>query len=248
MALLVCTEALSITNTVFFFKHLLKSSIHAITVSVSKKTVKRILKFLMFSWHRVKKKVKGSPDPAQYQQKKEALDKLKQEDEQGLIDLRFVDESGFCLNPYVPYAWQEEGSSIEIETTISERLNVLGLLNLHNDLKSYTFETSITTETVIACIDDFSKCLKKKTVLVIDNASVHTSKAIKAKIPQWQEKGLELFYLPTYSPELNLIEILWRFMKYEWIEFYAYKSWENLIEYVENVLRNFGEKYIINYG
>ncbi|KJR40052.1 transposase, partial [Candidatus Magnetoovum chiemensis] len=104
------------------------------------------------------------------------------------------------------------------------------------------------TETVIACIDDFSKCLKKKTVLVIDNASVHTSKAIKAKIPQWQEKGLELFYLPTYSPELNLIEILWRFMKYEWIEFYAYKSWENLIEYVENVLRNFGEKYIINYG
>ncbi|KJR41963.1 hypothetical protein MCHI_002136 [Candidatus Magnetoovum chiemensis] len=37
-------------------------------------------------------------------------------------------------------------------------------------------------------------------------------------------------------------------MKYEWIEFYAYKSWENLIEYVENVLRNFGEKYIINYG
>lgn len=57
-----------------------------------------------------------------------------------------------------------------------------------------------------------------------------------------------IFPLPTYSPELNLIEILWRFIKYEWIEFDAYKSWEHLVEYVENVIKNFGEKYIINFG
>ena len=65
---------------------------------------------------------------------------------------------------------------------------------------------------------------------------------------QRAEKGLEIFNLPTYSPELNLIEILWRFMKYEWIEFDAYKSLENLVDYLENIIRNFGEKYIINFG
>ena len=85
-------------------------------------------------------------------------------------------------------------------------------------------------------------------ILVIDNAPTHTSKAFEAKIDEWKEKGLEIFNLPTYSPELNLIEILWRFMKYEWIEFDAYKSLENLVDYLENVIRNFGEKYIINFG
>ena len=37
-------------------------------------------------------------------------------------------------------------------------------------------------------------------------------------------------------------------MKYEWIEFDAYKSLENLVDYLENIIRNFGEKYIINFG
>ena len=40
-------------------------------------------------------------------------------------------------------------------------------------------------------------------------------------------------------------EILWRFIKYEWIELDAYKSWTHLVNYVENVLQNFGEKYKI---
>nr|MDJ0745045.1 IS630 family transposase [Xenococcaceae cyanobacterium MO_167.B27]MDJ0746701.1 IS630 family transposase [Xenococcaceae cyanobacterium MO_167.B27]MDJ0747317.1 IS630 family transposase [Xenococcaceae cyanobacterium MO_167.B27] len=43
-------------------------------------------------------------------------------------------------------------------------------------------------------------------------------------------------------------EILWRFMKYEWIETSAYSSWKNLVEYVEKVLKNFGTKYTINFA
>lgn len=217
-------------------------------ISVSKKTLKRILKAMKFSWHRIRKKVKGEPDHAEYQQKKEALKELKSQNEQGLIDLYYFDESGFCLDPYVPYAWQEIGDPIEIETTKSKRLNVVGFMNLYNDLKAYSIECSVDTEVVVACIDDFCRYLRKKTVLVIDNASTHTSKAFEAKIHEWKEKDLEIFYLPTYSPELNLIEILWRFIKYEWIEFDAYKSWKHLVEYVENIIKNFGEKYVINFG
>jgi hypothetical protein len=40
----------------------------------------------------------------------------------------------------------------------------------------------------------------------------------------------------------------WRFMKYEWIEFTAYKSWSHLVDHVENVLQNFGEKYKITFA
>ncbi len=51
----------------------------------------------------------------------------------------------------------------------------------------------------------------------MDQASIHTSHAILV-LAEWQEKQLEIFWLPTYSPHLNLIEILWRFMKYEWMK------------------------------
>jgi len=47
---------------------------------------------------------------------------------------------------------------------------------------------------------------------------------------------------------LNLIEILWRFMKYEWIEWWAYKNWLHMGEYVENILKKFGIEYKINFS
>jgi transposase len=100
---------------------------------------------------------------------------------------------------------------------------------------------------VIHCLDDFCTHLQGPTVLVTDNASIHTSEAVQAKIPAWEKKGLAIFYLPAYSPELNLIEILWRFMKYEWIEFWAYTSWDQLVAYVEEVLKHYGDKYKINF-
>lgn len=76
----------------------------------------------------------------------------------------------------------------------------------------------------------------------------HTSKKIKEKEEEWRQKNLEIFYLSTYSPQLNLIEILWKFMKYEWIEIDAYQCWDNLVNYVEKVIRQFGEEYVINFA
>jgi len=57
--------------------------------------------------------------------------------------------------------------------------------------------------------------LEKKTVLLMEQASIQTSDKIMEKIEEWKRKNLEIFWLPAYSPKLNLIEILWRFIKYE---------------------------------
>jgi len=216
-------------------------------IVVSKQTIKRVWKSLNFRWHRRRRRVKGQPDPAVYQERREALEILIEEDKQGVIDLRYFDESGFCLVPYRPYAWQEKGETLSIESMQSKRLNVLGFLNKRNEWEAYSFEGAVTSEVVMHGIDDFCKHLQGPTVIVTDNASIHTSEAFQAKIPGWEKKGLEIFYLPEYSPELNLIEILWRFMKYEWIEFWAYTSWDQLVAYVEGVIKNFGEKYKINF-
>ena len=82
------------------------------------------------------------------------------------------------------------------------------LLNTDNQLAAYTFETTIDTKIFIAGIDDFVQSLNQPTVLVVDNAKIHTSDVFVAKMPHWKAIGLEIVYLPVYSPQLNRIEIL----------------------------------------
>jgi transposase len=216
-------------------------------VSISKRTIKRILRNSNFSWRRIRKKPKGEPDPEEYAQKKEELEKLEEQSEHGEIDLYYFDETGFCLNPYIPYAWQEKGETIRIDSSRGKRLSVVGFLSLQRGLVAYTTEGTVDSDFVIACIDALSSELAGKTVLVMDNSTFHTSDAIEAKIPEWQSKNLEIFYLPKYSPRLNLIEILWRFMKYEWIQWWAYKGWDHLVRYVEMVICGYGTEYEINF-
>ena len=226
----------------------IRALIHdAFGLDVSKQTIKRVLKSLRFRWKRIRKSPKGQPDPARYHARKKSLEMLREEEKEGIIDLRYFDESGFCLVPYVPYAWQESGETISLESSPSKRLNVLGFMNTRNELEAYTFEGTVDSEVVIRCMDEFCAILQSPTVVVMDNASMHTSEAFQEQIPKWEKQGLEIFYLPESSPELNLIEILWRFMKYEWIEFWAYTSWSHLVQYVDEVIKNFGDKYKIHF-
>ena len=199
---------------------------------MSKETIKRILNLFEMSWHRIKRGVLGQPQPEEYKRKKQELEEFKQQEDRGEIDLRYVDETGFSLSSYVPYAWQEKGDEITVETQRSKRINALGFLNRKNDLEVYLFEKSINSDVMIVCIDKFCETLKKKTVLVLDNSSIHRSNALLEKQEEWIELGLTLFFLPTYSPELNIIEILWRFIKYKWLDVKAYSSWKSLVEAV----------------
>jgi transposase len=200
------------------------------------------------TWHRLRRGLGGQPDPEEYLLKKQELKVLQQQAQQGEIDLRYGDESGFCLTPYVPYAWQERGTTITIRSQRSRRLNVLGFLNQNNELTSYMFECNINSEVVIACLDDFSNCLTQKTIVVLDKASIHCTKKLDRKENEWREKGLTIFWLPTYSPQLNLIELLWQKIKYEWLDGEAYESWSQLVQSVENILKQVGTKYTINFA
>ena len=120
-------------------------------------------------------------------------------------------------------------------------------MNRSNHLESYISCQSINADVVIACIDTFFSRVDKPTVIVVDRSSIHTSDAILDKTEEWFERGITIFELPSYSPQLNLIEILWRFIKYEWIEIDAYSSWEIFVVSVEKILREFGKNYVINF-
>jgi transposase len=210
--------------------------------------LKRLAKRARLRWKRVRKSLKSLRDPAAFAQSQRALQALQKQEDAGKIDLYYFDESGFALDPSIPYAWQASGEVIELPAMRYGRINVLGFMNRKNDLHAYMFEQSTHSGVVIACFDVFCQTITKKTVVVLDNASIHTSEEFEERLPCWQKQGLLLKYLPPYAPELNLIEILWRHIKYRWLPFSAYQCLNALIEALENILSNVGSKYQITFA
>jgi len=210
--------------------------------------LKRLAKRARLRWKRVRKSLKSLREPAAFAKCQRELAALQQQEDKDKIDLYYFDEAGFALDPSIPYAWQEPDSVIELPAMKYGRINVLGFMNRNNDLHSYMFEQSVHTGVVIACFDAFCTTLTKKTVVVIDNASIHTSEEFEDRIPSWKKQGLIIKYLPPYSPELNLIEILWERIKYTWLPFSAYQCLNALIEALENILSNVGSKYQITFA
>lgn len=164
------------------------------------------------------------------------------------LDLYYFDESGFSLTPPVPYAWQNIGETIEIPSSRSKQLNVVGFVNRDCQFESFVFEGSVTTSVVVACIDQFASKIKKPTTLIVDNAPTHTSNEFKAQLDKWSAIGLTIQPISPYSPELNIIEIVWRKIKYEWLPFSAYDSFEALREGLFDVLAHIGNKFHINFS
>jgi len=167
----------------------------------------------------------------------------------GLMDWLYFDGSGFNLSAKVVYAWQPRGERMTVPVSSGKSQNGLGFLwHRCQRFESFVFEGSIDSRVVIECFDLMAQKLEKETVIVIDNAPIHTSEEFEEKIEEWEQRGLKVYYLPTYCPSLNKIEILWKKIKYEWLSWEAYKSAKNLCEELDKVLSQVGSKYHITFA
>jgi transposase len=217
-------------------------------IEITLSTLKRLCKQAGLSWKRIRKSLKSKRDPEKYEASKKELESLIEQSREGSIDLFYFDESGFTLEPCVPYAWQEKGETIEVPSAKSKRLNVLGFIDRDSNFESFVFEGSVNTSVVVACIDQFAKNIGgKTTVLIVDNAPTHTSHEFFSNLRRWNELGLIIVPIAPYSPELNIIEIVWRKIKYEWIPFSAYESFGNLKQELYKILAGIGSNYIIQF-
>lgn len=131
----------------------------------------------------------------------------------------------------------------------SRRLNVLGFLSRQGKLIYHTTTNTVTTAVVLEAFDLLlaQKSPQAFAIVVLDNASIHRSALFQRKEMEWRAQRLYVIFLPTYSPELNLIEILWRKIKYEWLPVTAYQSFQSLTSHVLQVLSGYGDKYAINF-
>jgi transposase len=194
--------------------------------------------------------LKNKQNPQEYALKEaELLSWLEMATLQPKFQVVFGDESGFSLTPSVPYGWQAKGERVCLPTAHSKRESVFALLSHHNHLTTYSTEHKIDSAFVIESIDQFLiNQVDKVTLLVLDNASIHLSKLFKAACQRWEEKGLLVWYLPTYSPHLNRIERLWLRMKYSWLKAADYASMKTLKEALKRIFDHFGEQYTINFS
>ena len=187
-------------------------------------------------------------DPALYEVRKEALSLLEKQAEQGRIDLFYGDETQFSQVGYVPYGWQFDDEQVAIKVGKGNTLNCFGLLSRSNRFLYKVTRQRVDSNFIIEMLDRFSWSLTKHTVVVLDNAGVHTSRKVKEHFKTWQNRGLYIFYLPPYSPHLNIIERLWKEMKQGWISPSDYDTEDDLFYSVDRICANIGKTLFLNFS
>lgn len=121
-------------------------------------------------------------------------------------------------------------------------------MRLDNHLSVYHSEQSLTGEFIVKSLDDFAaKPHTRPVVIVLDNGPIHRCQAVYDRQVAWEKGEVYLHFLPTYSPHLNPIEILWRFVKYRWLHKRHYGSWGRLKKAVFNIISQFGVDYQISF-
>lgn len=149
---------------------------------------------------------------------------------------------------HVPYGWQLEAEKVAIEATKGKSINCFGLLSRTNRFIYRNTERNINADFIIGILDELSMEINKPTVVVLDNARPHTAKKVKRLFDVWQKRGLYIFYLPPYSPQLNIIERLWREFKGGWLKPEDYKCCDSLFYAVNRICANIGKTLFMEFS
>lgn len=146
----------------------------------------------------------------------------------------FADAAHFVLAPFFGFLWCVK--RIFIRTPAGrQRLNVLGALNaMTKELVSVINDKSVNAETVCELLDKIAAIGHPVPVTVIlDNAKYQRCHYV---IDYAKELGIELLFLPPYSPNLNLIERLWKFIKKKCLNSIYYPDFRSFSAAITNCI------------
>lgn len=141
------------------------------------------------------------------------LDPILEEAKQGERIVFFVDAAHFVLGPFLGFLWSFERLFVKASAG-RKRFNVLAALNaITHELIMITNDSYINAESFCALLREIAiKTAGLPVTLVLDNARYQKCHIVIALAAQL---NIHLLYLPPYSPNLNLIERLWKFVKKE---------------------------------
>jgi transposase len=131
--------------------------------------------------------------------------------------LYFVDAAHFVFGPFLGILWCFQRLFVQAPSG-RQRLNVLAALNaISHELITVTNLSYINSKSVCELLSRLAAAhLNTPITVVLDNARYEMPFGYQrcALVQQWAEQlGIELLFLPPYSPNLNLIERFWKFVK-----------------------------------
>jgi transposase len=123
----------------------------------------------------------------------------------------FVDAAHFVFGSFACCLWSFARIFMRAASG-RQRFNVLGAWNaMTRQLITVTNTTVVNTETMCELLRKVAALgLSGPIALVLDNARYQHNAVVEALA---KELGIRLLFLPSYSPNLNLIERLWKFIK-----------------------------------
>ena len=153
---------------------------------------------------------KANPDE-QEEYRKTKLEPRLNEAKEGKRTVFFVDAAHFVMGAFLGFVWCFERLFVKAPSG-RKRFNVLGALNaITHEVILITNDTYITATQVCELLQKIAELgLLIPITLVLDNARYQKCKIVEELA---LSLGIELLYLPPYSPNLNLIERLWKFVK-----------------------------------
>jgi transposase len=185
-------------------------------VRFSDDQMRRLLKDEGFSFQRPKHTLKGQRDEAAFGRASQELQRLK---EQALgpnagFALVFQDEVEIHKLRALSRVWAPVGSQPEVPSPgKNEKRVISGGIDYLRGKITYTVAATKSGVNFLAFLVALAAAYAgKKVVLVCDNGRFHTTKAVKAWLEANKDK-VEIYWLPPYSPSLNLIERLWGHLK-----------------------------------
>jgi transposase len=156
------------------------------------------------------KAVPGKADPEKQKAFLETYHRLKEQ--KGPNDrIYFMDGCHPNHNAMPAYGWIAKGVIKEIPTnTARQRINLNGAIDVSDFDLVIREDPTLNAQSTIALFKQIEEKnpLAKAIYMIADNAPYYRSKLIKEHL---QDSKIKILFLPSYSPNLNLIERLWKF-------------------------------------
>lgn len=147
-------------------------------------------------------------------------------------------------NIYGETSWSQVQSKIERAQKINGILNVFGVYYNHTNDQMYTHsyrkKTGKQFLDFIKTVDRKYNASIKQIFLILDNISIHRSKKVRDTIQKYYPK-INLIFLPTRSPELNLIEVRWMWMQRQVINNSTFENECDIGKAVRDWTRNYNK-------
>lgn len=161
----------------------------------------------------VYKKTKQLPGKADAQKQKEFIAKYRKvKKNKGKHDkIYFVDGTHPLHNSQPGYGWIKKGEIKEVKSNAGrDRVNINGALDIEDLDFRFTSDKSINAQSTIKLFRKLERAnpLAKSIYVITDNAKYYRAKLVKDYV---ENSRIKLMFLPAYSPNLNIIERLWKF-------------------------------------